>query len=174
MKHYDGMAAHYDSFYADDAHRAEDEAVTGALMPYLTRSVLDVGCGTGLLLDYAADAMTDYLGIDPSIGMLTEMLHKHPDARVTQARFEDFVVPPQVDLVVSLFGTASYISPERYEDLRDCGKDYFVMFYKPGYAPAYDPPEVLKTDYGLVSSVFRVTGDWHDFRIATSLTLDLT
>jgi hypothetical protein len=93
---------------------------------------------------------------------------------VTQARFEDFVVPLQVDLVVSLFGSASYISPESYEDLRDYGKDYFVMFYKPGYAPAYDPQDALKTDYGLVSKVFRVIGDWHDFRIATSLTLDLT
>lgn len=181
MNHYDKMAADYDFLYADPRYRAEDEAVANALRPHLTGSVLDVGCGTGLLLEYAADTITHYMGIDPSTGMLARMLQKHPTARVMQSAFEDFTVSSRVDLLVSLFGAASYVRPTHYEGLRDSGTDYFIMFYRPGYAPEYDPADVLKTDYGRIKHVFggmkqawSGVYDWHDFRVATSLGVRLT
>ena len=41
--------------------------------------VLDLGCGTGLLLELLALQPEDYLGIDPSQKMLDELRRKFPE-----------------------------------------------------------------------------------------------
>lgn len=41
--------------------------------------VLDLGCGTGLLLELLALQPEDYLGIDPSEKMLEELQRKFPE-----------------------------------------------------------------------------------------------
>jgi ubiquinone/menaquinone biosynthesis C-methylase UbiE len=41
--------------------------------------VLDLGCGTGLLLELLALQPEDYLGIDPSGKMLEELKRKFPE-----------------------------------------------------------------------------------------------
>jgi hypothetical protein len=51
---------------------------------------LDVGCGSGALLDLGVVSPDRYTGIDSSQGMLNELVLKHPTvARVLPARFED-------------------------------------------------------------------------------------
>lgn len=52
--------------------------------------VLDVGCGTGALLDMGVLDPGRYTGIDSSQGMLNGLVLKHPTVgRVIPARFED-------------------------------------------------------------------------------------
>lgn len=173
MTHYDVLARRYDSLYSGPRHKSEDRDLFESLAPHLLGSVLDVGCGTGIMLDYVS-TMTLYLGIDPSTGMIGRLLEKHPDAHVLPVAFEDYFVDPPVDLVVALFGTASYISPSAYPRLKEAGRDHFLMFYRPGYWPEYDPEDVLRTDYAAIDSSFSEVYDWHDFRVATSLPVRLT
>lgn len=52
--------------------------------------VLDIGCGTGALLDLGILDPARYTGIDSSQGMLNGLVLKHPKVdRVIPARFED-------------------------------------------------------------------------------------
>jgi predicted TPR repeat methyltransferase len=67
-KTYNELAEKYDTMYKDPVCLAEDKA----LFDYLTRqvplfkSVLDLGCGTGLLLENLMIAANNYVGLDPS------------------------------------------------------------------------------------------------------------
>jgi SAM-dependent methyltransferase len=51
---------------------------------------LDAGCGTGVMLDMGLAHPSTYTGIDPSQGMLNELVLKHPIVhKLIPARFED-------------------------------------------------------------------------------------
>lgn len=136
---YDELAGVYDGLFQDVDSLKENIEVIAKLGHTPCESVLDVGCGTGLLLDYVDMPVECYTGIDPSGPMLDVLKRKHPAyaGRVHQVRFEDYT-GPQVDLVVSLFGVASYIDPLHVRRLVDYvrpGGRWFVMFYRDGYHP---------------------------------------
>lgn len=154
---YDQIAGVYDGLFTDPASLQENAEVI-RLLDYQGGSVLDIGCGTGLLLDYVKP--DGYVGIDPSGEMLRRLWAKHPECgpglplvevfadeqgeypptlshRTVQTRFEEYV-GPSVDLVVSLFGAASYIAPEavgRIPQMVNPGGGWFVMFYQEEYSP---------------------------------------
>jgi SAM-dependent methyltransferase len=66
---YDEKADAYDDHFRRKVDRVEDRVLYGWLRPHLTgRRVLDVGCGTGALLQHAAPAR--YTGIDISEQMV--------------------------------------------------------------------------------------------------------
>lgn len=75
-------------------------------------SVLDVGCGTGLLVDWAwRDIRTEvYTGIDISLGMLGVFREKHRGFRdrLIRTSFEDFWTPQKFDKIVAMNGVGSY------------------------------------------------------------------
>lgn len=131
---FDEIAGDYDGVFLDPASIAENLEITERLR--LQGSVLDVGCGTGLLLDYLP--ITDYTGIDPSLPMLQRLQAKHPEATTVKTTFEAFYSQRRFDNIVSLFGAANYINPQALGRLRDYlapGGRFFVMFYKEDYAP---------------------------------------
>lgn len=67
-KLYDEKAQEYDSHFRRPIDRAEDSALYGRVRRYLDDlSVLDVGCGTGVLLDHARPRR--WVGTDISSGM---------------------------------------------------------------------------------------------------------
>mgnify|MGYP000140967263 FL=1 len=78
---YDAIAAQYDSLHKDPKSLQEDLAIAGFLREYVAPGckVLDLGCGTGLLLELLALQPEDYLGIDPSEKMLEELQRKFPE-----------------------------------------------------------------------------------------------
>lgn len=139
---YDAVAQVYDSLFTDRDSVWENEQIFSELLPFEDGdSVLDIGCGSGLLLDYLAPHVSRYVGVDPSKGMLNQLLAKHPDyeSSVITTRYEDYCsLGKRFDLIVSLFGSANYIEPEAFERiprlLASSGR-YFVMFYKPDYSP---------------------------------------
>ena len=81
---YDDIATKYDSWYQTQECYDENLLVIKSLNLNSNSSVLDIGCGTGLLLDYVAlmplEAKQNfkYIGIDPSQEMLGVLTEKHP------------------------------------------------------------------------------------------------
>ncbi len=139
---YDAIAPHYDALWCDAAARQENEELAAALRDLYgdwqyDAAVLDVGCGTGLLLDLAQPR--DYTGVDPSPAMLERLRARHSRyaSSVVCAPLRSFV-GKRYDLIVALFGAASYLTPEeqsRIPSLLHPGGRFFLMYYHPDYAP---------------------------------------
>lgn len=141
---YDAIAAQYDSLHKDPKSLQEDRAIARFLREYLAPGckVLDLGCGTGLLLELLALQPEDYIGIDPSEKMLEELQRKFPEHETKKKAFgaEDL---EDVDVAVSIFGPISYVDPDLVFQLVSSGVNYFLMFYKEGYRPVtYDMCQV--------------------------------
>jgi 2-polyprenyl-3-methyl-5-hydroxy-6-metoxy-1,4-benzoquinol methylase len=136
---YDVIAPAYDAAFADPASLAENAEVMDVVGDVTGQSVLDIGCGTGLFLEYATPAA--YIGIDPSPGMLECFRSKHPTYAedVIPCKFEEFVpLPDGYDCIVCLFGSANYISPAYIAAIPQLvrpGGRWIVMFYQDGYQP---------------------------------------
>lgn len=139
---YDDIADAYNELFEDDESKAENDEAIKLLGYNSGMSVLDVGCGQGLLLDYISIEPKLYLGVDPSAGMLKIFEKKHPGYKTVQARFEEFYSKEKYDLIVGMFGAPSYIEPtaiERMHDMLTTNGKAVLMFYKPGYRPVtYD------------------------------------
>lgn len=130
---YDAIAPVYDNLFADQQSVDEDNDVINLIGDLSKKSVLDVGCGTGLLLDYTKPAQ--YTGVDPSSAMLSQLLRKHR-ARVVCSTLRAFPEQRRYDKVIALFGAASYLDDVELRRIpKLCSDEYFLMFYAPGYEP---------------------------------------
>jgi predicted TPR repeat methyltransferase len=82
---YDALAGQYDAHFTRPVDRWEDARLARLLAPLVTgRAVLDLGCGTGWLLDHTDPAA--YTGVDCSAPMLATLAAKHPGVSVAKAR----------------------------------------------------------------------------------------
>jgi SAM-dependent methyltransferase len=78
---YDRVAASYDGHFRRNVDRWEDEVLANLLAPLVyDKSVLDLGCGTGWLLDHTRPR--SYLGLDRSPEMALVCMGKHTGAEV--------------------------------------------------------------------------------------------
>jgi SAM-dependent methyltransferase len=69
--YYDDFARHYDDGRDRGYHRLIDDLEAGVVLPLAAgRTVLEVGCGTGLVLERVAAVAAEARGIDLSPGML--------------------------------------------------------------------------------------------------------
>lgn len=140
----------YDSPFDAIAHRyddsgkpwwvvkAEREALYAPAAP--SGRVLDVGCGTGLLVDYSYREIDRerYVGIDPSAGMLAKFALKHPDYRaeatLLRTTFEDYETPLRFDTIVAMAGSASHVTGvdvvEKAQHLLAPGGRAYLTFYR--------------------------------------------
>ena len=80
---YCSFADSYDDLFADDHSRKEDASVISLLGDVSGKRILDIGSGTGLLLDYKKDQIDpkDYVGIDPSKAYVRGVQNKAPRIR---------------------------------------------------------------------------------------------
>ena len=167
---YDPIAPVYDSLFTDDASQEENREVMSWLGDVSDLSILDVGCGTGLMLDYLHPH--DYTGIDPSRAMLSHLVTRHPD------RAADVICTPlasysggRFDLVAALFGTASYLSREELErvpTLLEPGGRYLLMFYGPDYLPVTYTRSGVAVPHDNAHAVHVLPGDldrWHNYSV---------
>ncbi len=140
----------YDSPFDAIAHRYDDsdkpwyvvrderKALYGPAKP--SGRVLDVGCGTGLLADYCYKQIDreQYVGIDPSAGMLAKFALKHPDykaeATLLRTTFEDYETTLRFDTIVAMAGSASHVTGAdivaKARALLAPGGRAFLMFYR--------------------------------------------
>jgi SAM-dependent methyltransferase len=134
---YDDIAVNYDNLFRDESSLVENREV-GAMLPPLKGSVLDIGCGTGLLTEVYDISPQDYLGIDPSIGMLTQFRKKHPEfaERLVNEPFTGKNIDcKKFDNIVAMFGSPSYLSGYAVVAISKSNARKFLMFYKEGYHP---------------------------------------
>jgi SAM-dependent methyltransferase len=178
---YDEFAKSYDDHYGSAEFQEEDLDLFKILSPWIRGKVLDLGCGTGLTLTYNDISKDDYLGIDPSLGMLTKLQAKFPGFETVNSTFEQWnETDPgsQFDTIIALFGAPAYFAKESYsqvlERLTPKGH-YFLMFYKPGYFPAhiYTEEDIAaakaRIDYDLINSTFETTFIFTNYLVATNI-----
>jgi hypothetical protein len=167
---YDRLAPIYDARYSTPECLSENNQIFGDVKDLLTpiSSILDVGCGTGIAIEYLSISSVSYLGIDPSQGMKNEFIRKYPQYNFEQTRFEDAKIDKYFDIVISLFGSPSYIEPASYGRLRASADEYFLMFYKDGYKPDYQDDTQIKTDWSKLAKVFGKPYEYNNFIIYTS------
>lgn len=134
VNQYDAIAEKYDSLFVDKESVKENEKVSSMLSNVHT-PIMDIGCGTGLLIDLLNVQESDYIGVDPSRKMLSVFHRKHPGYKLLNIPFE-WLDSNEVDYdtAVALFGSASYI---RFDSLKRMPHDkgIFLMFYKEDYHP---------------------------------------
>ena len=132
---YDEIADVYDKLFIDEDSKKENQKIMEMINPQ--GSVLDIGCGTGLFLDYFPD-YERYLGIDISDRMIRMLKEKHPDSEAINTSLNDFYSLEKYDTIIGLFGVGSYLTKDEinkiYSLVSDNGK-IFIMHYKPEYYP---------------------------------------
>ena len=111
---YDKIASEYDQSYELPIHRIEDEYIFDKiqLSGLLDKgnNIVDLGCGTGNLLDNFRIDPWNYTGIDISKEMLKRAAVKHPKHTFKQFAIEDTQLEPNsFDSALSLFGSFSHI-----------------------------------------------------------------
>lgn len=132
---YDKIADVYDELWDSDGFR--DEEVTALRMISSSidgNRVLDIGSGSGLLLRLVDVDPKMYLGVDPSSKM-TDILHRSFPDHPVSVRGVCINDLSKADMVVSLFGSPSYVDPGVIDEVVNSGVKYFLMFYADEYAP---------------------------------------
>jgi hypothetical protein len=122
---YDGRAAFYEyARRSPGVKDAEDKLRTivrnhfGETRP----TILDVGAGTGAVMDLKLTWPENYTAVDPSKAMLNQLLVKHGTVtKIVPSTFEDAIdiesVDGQYDLVVVAGGSGSYLTRDAVHEL---------------------------------------------------------
>lgn len=155
---YCSFADEYDGLFSDNESQQEDLSVMDLIGDLSGKRVLDIGCGTGLLLDYKKKEIStsDYVGVDPSLPMTNVFKGKHPEYALShvQGPFESFS-KGKFDAIVSLYGSISCVNPlamSRIKEMLNPGGFYFLMFFGEDYQP------ISCVKQGVTSTHYR--GNW--------------
>jgi SAM-dependent methyltransferase len=141
---YDEIATDYDRLYSP----VDGDEKTGLLclidgLGLHDPAILDIGCGTGAVLDLGVTTADRYTGVDPSQAMLNELVIKQHGrlARIIPKRMEDALAdlrPDKFELVIAAFGSASYLSADVLRQLPSlCSGSLLLMTYADAYSPGY-------------------------------------
>jgi SAM-dependent methyltransferase len=104
----------YDLIYAGERkdYRAESDAVAALITeraPH-ARTLLDVGCGTGLHLEHLVRRFAHVEGCDVSSAMLRIARRRLPGVRLTRADMRTLELGHHFDAVVCLFSAIGYVT----------------------------------------------------------------
>lgn len=176
---FDEVSAYYDLLYQDKPYEHETRFLRELIDRYApdTRTVVDLGCGTGKHDWLLAELGYDVVGIDQSATML-EIARRGDGAAAANSptfrrgRLTDFSVDAKADVVLSLFDVMSYLT--NYADFKATLKRVQLSL-KPGglfifdcwYAPAVHlhrpSPRVRRLENEVVS-LTRVTSPTFEAR----------
>jgi SAM-dependent methyltransferase len=116
---YDALATSYDEHHPHSAVLATAlEEAFASLAGTYPPAVLDVGCGTGRVLDLDVTTPDRYAGVDPSTPMLNQLVRKHPSvAAIYPMRAQDALrrrlfTPGQFDIVTILLERSAELATE--------------------------------------------------------------
>ena len=137
---YNGIADKYDEIYSGKEFIAEDLVVRDLILHGLTKPVLDIGCGTGLMIGLLGLKPDQYIGVDISMEMLRRAKVKFPDFYLFNGSIVDFDGLHLQDSgsVISTYGSISYLDDKEIEvtmQVADKADFYFFMYYADDYIP---------------------------------------
>lgn len=149
---YNALADGYDAAYDNQECKEQNSRLGQVLRPHLQAgSILDIGCGTGLAIRILDTPPEDYHGLDPSSAMLAKLKERHPHHGTTCDSLDGAAVTGHsFRNVISLFGAMSYVMPRFLSkplSYTNGGGKLFLMFYKPGYRPAYSDDNTMPHDH---------------------------
>jgi hypothetical protein len=129
------VAKKYDKYYSKDEFKKEDKFIMELLQKNLaTGKTLDIGSGTGFLLDNMHFGSDNYVGNDISQPMIDVAKNKHPDNLFVRKKITGiFGYFPNI---VSLYGSISYLDNvelKRLKEMCDGSHFYFFMHYQDDY-----------------------------------------
>lgn len=141
---YDHIGAYYDDVYRPvvRADRIALWKTVNNLLGGINPRTLDLAAGTGGTLDAKVAGARFTTAVDISQGMLNDLVMKHPNiSRVVPASVEEYLsweTGAKYDLVISSFGSASYLSPEVIDLLPSISRGGVVLsFYSKDFRPPY-------------------------------------
>tara|TARA_Y100001973_G_C5189114_1_gene329741 strand:- start:379 stop:1038 length:660 start_codon:yes stop_codon:yes gene_type:complete len=108
---YDAISSVYDELYEEENDLKENSQIGAVLRHVRGQKILDIGCGSGLLLRMLNLAPRDYLGIDISKGMINKAKHNYPHHIFLQDNLVHLstVNLNSIDYAISLFECYNYI-----------------------------------------------------------------
>ena len=115
----DSLATAYDQLHpASDEMTRTLRGAVASLSGDFPPAVLDVGCGTGRVLDLGVTTPDRYAGVDPSQPMLNQLVRKHPNVgalypmRIEQALAARLFTPGQFEIVTALLSDADKLDDD--------------------------------------------------------------
>lgn len=161
MNNYDGIAESYDLLMGDrSAHIATVRHLLREHMP-AARSILDIGCGTGLVTARLAE---DYatVGMDISPEMISVARARHPDLRFLVGDMTEFALDHSFDAAVCLFNAINQVTDfEGWRSAFSCASQHL----KSGGVYIFDINTVAKHEHfvglGCAASAFREAGAYY-------------
>jgi len=156
---YDEVAENYDQAFTSSVSKAEDRVIFQLLTEHLKQgSVVDLGCGTGALLEHLNINPKDYLGLDFSSKMLYQARAKFPNYRFREQDIREINLGSfTVDNVVALWSALSYAGADSVKEalrILKPGGAYFFMFYGKNY----------RKRKSYILHKFKLTVDYEDAR----------
>jgi hypothetical protein len=121
---YDAIATAYDALQPVTEEMAvEIHSAVASLKGEYMPSILDVGCGTGRVLDLALTTPDRYAGVDPSQPMLNQLVRKHPSVAavypmmIERALRLQLFTPGQFEIVTALLSSDEQFDDETFDHL---------------------------------------------------------
>lgn len=179
---YNDMASVYDDTYTNPEYKAEDEMLFSFLRKKLHGSVLDIGSGTGLLLENIDIPPENYVGVDTAEKLVAVSEEKFPKHMFFNLDFDQCEMNGKFDSIVCLYGAFSYLNPDSYDKIISSlneGGYALVMMYAPNYSPHYYTDDMTEQvhnniDYEKVNDLFPHSILWQNkYVVASNQPIDL-
>lgn len=131
---YDAVATSYDELNpTSDALAAALRDAMATLAGEYPQAVLDLGCGTGRILDLGMTKPDRYAGVDPSTPMLNQLVRKHPGVggiypmRIEDALSRRLFTDGQFELVTIVGGSCDELPDETIHSLEPIASRAVIM-----------------------------------------------
>ena len=135
---YDKVANEYDSKYQDDIHLVEDAINSIYLKSFIPSKVLDVGCGTGHVIELGGFNPWEYFGIDISSSMVKLAEDKYPDHEFVVGDITEGIFG-KYDLILAVYGQINHIGLFAWADILKANLEDEGDFYAVIYADTNNP-----------------------------------
>ena len=167
---YTRLASVYDDMVVDPCYDRWAQFIHTAWSadPTRVRTVLDVGCGTGLMTAELVELGYDVTGVDGSTSMLAQARRRlGPDVTLARVTLPDLPIDGPFDGAVSTFDVLNYLSPSQLRETAGA----VAAVLRPGGWFVFDLHTDAMMEFALANPI--VSGDSHGrhFRIDNDVDL---